>query len=354
MEPRELARSLVLRHGFNATSYQILNPGFRYWFNQDRTAVVGYTEHYGVRVVAGVPVSSHESLLDVIREFETQADREGFDVAYFAVEERAASLWRAESGRAAIVIGAQPVWSPDELTSVMREHRSLRAQLNRAANKRVRVEHWSAERAAQSAELLAVLNEWLERRGLPPLRFLVEPNTLTNLMDRHIFVALRGDTPVGFLVAAPITGRTGWLVEQNVRANPAPNGTAEALLFAAAEWMRDSGAHLITLGLSPLSQHAPPSALKPPPSVRALFTWLRIHGRRFYNFEGLDTFKAKFKPTSWEPVYAVLQRPDHTWRAFIAIGAAFGGTSVTTFGVRVITHALTQELRTFRSKASVR
>jgi phosphatidylglycerol lysyltransferase len=78
---------------------------------------------------------------------------------------------------------------------------------------------------------------------------------------------------------------------------------------------------------------------------------VKIHGRRFYNFEGLDTFKAKFKPSRWEPVYMVLQRPDHAWRALIAIGGAFGGTSVASFGLRVLHHAVSQEFRRITRRA---
>lgn len=351
MEPHERARALVLEHGWSATSYQILNPGFLHWFNPSQTAVVGYVEHHGVRVVAGVPVCAESEIGAVAAQFEEQAARDGHDVAYFAVEERTASLWRGHTDRAAIVIGAQPVWRPHALMDALRSHSSLRAQLHRAANKGVRVAEWSCDRAEHATALRHCLDEWLHRRGLPPLRFLVEPNTLPSLLDRHIFVATRGnDEVVGFLVAAPISGRHGWLIEQNVRGDAAPNGTAESLLFAAAEWMAARGDALITLGLSPLSQYAPHSGATPPRSVRALFAWLRIHGRRFYNFEGLDTFKAKFRPESWEPVYAVLRQPEHTWRALIAIGAAFGGTSVLPFAAHVVRHAVTQELARVRRR----
>lgn len=350
MDPHERARVLILEHGWNATSYQILNPGFLLWFNPDDSAVVGYVERHGVRVVAGVPVCEEAILRGVVAEFETQAARDGFDVAYFCVERRSISIWREDPTRAAIVVGAQPVWKPASLVHAMRTHASLRAQLNRASNKGLTVERWTAERAGSSSELRACLDEWLDRRGLPPLRFLVEPDTLPNLLDRHVFVALRDARAVGFLVVAPIPDRGGWLIEQNVRGHAAPNGTIEALLFAAARWMCDNDDAMVTLGLSPLSLHAPPSEVPPPRSVRALFAWIRIYGRRFYNFEGLDTFKSKFRPDEWEPVYAVVSRRERTWKGLIAIGAAFGGTSVIPFAAKVLRHAIAQELSRVRRR----
>ena len=52
----ERARSLVLKHGWNSTCFQIVNPGIEYWFGEDGESVVGYVTSKGVRVVAGAPV----------------------------------------------------------------------------------------------------------------------------------------------------------------------------------------------------------------------------------------------------------------------------------------------------------
>lgn len=48
------ARGIILTHGWNSTSYQILNPGISRWFSKD--AVVGFVTSRGVRVAAGAPV----------------------------------------------------------------------------------------------------------------------------------------------------------------------------------------------------------------------------------------------------------------------------------------------------------
>lgn len=50
------ARELVLQFGWNATAYQIINPGIALWFSASGDAVVGYVRKHGVLVVAGAPV----------------------------------------------------------------------------------------------------------------------------------------------------------------------------------------------------------------------------------------------------------------------------------------------------------
>ncbi len=53
--------------------------------------------------------------------------------------------------------------------------------------------------------------------------------------------------------------------------------------------------------------------------------WVRAHGRRFYNFGGLDAFKSKFHPHRWEPIFAISNEPRFSPHSLYAIAAAFTG-----------------------------
>ena len=64
------ARELVLAHGWNATAYQIVNPGIAHWFSARGDAVVGYMRSARTRVVAGAPVCEEPRLREVVDEFE--------------------------------------------------------------------------------------------------------------------------------------------------------------------------------------------------------------------------------------------------------------------------------------------
>lgn len=338
------ARELVLALGWNSTAYQILNPGFTLWFSRTRPAVVGYVQAPRRRVVGGAPVCAADDLADVAAEFERDARRVGSGVVYFGAEQRLDALYAGAPTHAGILLGAQPAWNPAHWAALVRARASLRAQLNRARNKGVTVALWETRRAEHDPALARCLREWLATRGLPPLHFLVEPETLDCLSDRRIFVAERGGTPVGFLVASPVPARGGWLTEQFVRGRGAPNGTAELMIDAAVCWMASAGAGYVTLGLAPLSRHAPVPAHETG-WLRLAFAWVRAHGRRFYNFDGLDAFKAKFSPEWWEPVYAVADERRFSPLSLWAIASAFtGGHPLRTImaGAR---QAAAQELR---------
>lgn len=345
------ARALVLAHGWNATAYQIVNPGIAHWFAAAGDAVVGFVRHARTRVVAGAPVCVEPRLRDVVDEFEADARRAREGVCYFGAEARLESVVRGSATHSYLPLGAQPSWHPLRWIATMEQRASLRGQVNRARNKGVVVEEWPASRSAGSPALRAVLAEWLATRGLPPLHFLVEPDTLQRLEDRRVFVAVRDGGAVGFVVTSPVPARRGWLVEQFVRGAAAPNGTIEALLRAAGEAMVAERAEYVTLGLAPLSQHGPAPA-REPLWMRTVLAWVRAHGRRFYNFEGLDRFKSKFVPERWEPVYAIAAAPRFPPRALYAIAGAFGGRSPLTLGVAALARAIGEEAQRARARLS--
>ncbi|HVK39687.1 MAG TPA: DUF2156 domain-containing protein [Candidatus Kapabacteria bacterium] len=341
-----------MRHGWNATCYQIINPGIEHWFDGEAEAVVGFVRSRGYRVVAGAPVCAPEALAGVVTRFERDAAGAGERVVYFGAEARLEALTRDDPAHSRVLLGAQPVWAPADWPMILAAHASLRAQLARARNKGVRVEEWPAARASESAELRRVLARWLRGRGLPPLHFLVEPETLDRLFDRRTLVALVGDHVVGFAVASPIPCRHGWLVEQLVRSPDAPNGTVELLVDATMRSVAPDGAGYLTLGLSPLSDRG--GRAGPQPAwLRLLLAWTREHGRRFYNFAGLDRFKAKFHPQRWEPVYAIASETRITPRAMYAIASAFSGGSPVVLVARGVLRSLVGRMRPSLSPGTV-
>ena len=317
------ARAIVLAHGWNATAYQIVNPGISHWFSKADDAVVGFVRSAGYRIVAGAPVCMVDRLASVVREFEKHSSDDGDDVCYFGAEARLESAIAESKSHSKALLGAQPAWDPAHFDPIIKAHSSLRAQLNRARNKGVTIVEYTPQQAMESHELQDVLKNWLSTRGLPPLHFLVEPDTLDRLMDRRIFVARAGEGTVAFAVLSPVPARNGWLVEQFPRLHAAPNGTIELLLSTAVRAIAESGATYVTLGLAPLARRGAVTQKDEAWWLRSILTFAAMHGKRFYNFRGLEAFKSKFRPDSWEPVYAIENSSRFSVKALIAIAGAF-------------------------------
>jgi phosphatidylglycerol lysyltransferase len=351
---RGRARELVLRFGWNATAYQILNPGIELWFSSAGDGVVGFVRSGGMVVVGGAPVCAQSRLPAVASEFHAHAHARGDKVCYFGAGGRLDDRYQADAEWSRVLLGAQPVWDPHHWPDALAKRRSLRAQFNRARNKGVSVVEWPATQAENDARLRRVLAQWLETRHLPPLHFMVEPETLSHLGDRRVFVAEREGRVVAFTVLSPVAERNGWLVEQIVRGNSASNGTAELLLDTAMRAIAASGSTYATLGLSPLSQRAGLTQPTQPLWLALVLRLVRRGGRRFYNFGGLDAFKAKFNPETWEPIYAIAEGASFPPRALYAIAGAFSGGAPIELVLRAIVRAVRNELLSSRRNATRR
>jgi len=339
------ARKLILEHGWNATAYQILNPGLALWFSATGDGVVGFVRHRRVLVVGGAPVCALERLAAISTEFVADARKRGCRVCYFGAGERLESLYANDPAWSRVLLGAQPVWDPGDWSAAVAKRASLRAQFNRARNKGVTVKEWNPHDAENNPDLRRCLEQWLATRGLPPLHFMVEPETLNRLQDRRVFVARRGaEEVIAFTVLSPVPARRGWLVEQIVRGKRAPNGTAELLIDSAMRAIGASGASYATLGLSPLSQRAGITQPHQPLWLRVALEWVRRHGARFYNFGGLDAFKSKFNPPIWEPIYAIAEGKRFPPAALDAIAGAFSGGAPIRLVLRGLLRAAREEL----------
>lgn len=317
-----------MRYGWNSTAYQILNPHIEHWIDHEHDAVVGYVRQWGWWVVAGAPVCAIEALEEVIARFEDDAAAAGCRVIYVCAAERLRTLLGGRPTHAVATLGAEPVWKPSEWDDCVRGHASIRQQLNRARNKGVTVE--ALDRGDVSNvydELRQCVDDWLKHRPLPALHFLTEPYTIDGVLtDRRLWVARRADGRIiAYLLASPVVARRGYLVEQIARRREAPNGTTELLIDAALRAMGDWQCTYVTLGLVILSTYVHERMRDNPPWLRALFGFARLHGRRFYHFDGLEHFRAKLWPDRWEPIYLITNTAHFSPAGLYAAGQTFCG-----------------------------
>src|SRR4051812_22155362 len=99
--------ALLKRHGWNTTSFQVLEPGFQYWFDGD-DACVAYVDTGKAWVAAGAPLAAFEHMHDHAQRFIDAARACGRRACFFAVEDR----FRQAVDLPIMQVGEQPVWDP--------------------------------------------------------------------------------------------------------------------------------------------------------------------------------------------------------------------------------------------------
>ena len=330
---RERALALLRRHGWNATSFQILEPGFLYWFDDqedhETEACVAYLDTGRAWVAAGAPIAGPERAPEVALRFVAAAAAQGRRACFFGTEDRFVRFATA-APFAAMRIGEQADWDPVAWNETLRGTRSLREQIRRSRAKGVTVRpfdpHLFAEPAGElRASVDRLIARWEAARPMPPMGFLVQMHLHTELAERRFFAATQGATLVGFLSMVPVFARGGWFVEDLVRSPEAPNGTAELLVDAAMRTAAAEGSRYLTLGLAPL---AGPVA----PWLRAL----RRTGSPLYDFRGVHAFKAKLRPRGWAPIFISYPRGQLGIATVYDALAAFARGGLLRFGLQTL------------------
>lgn len=317
--------ALLRRHGSHVTSFQVLEPGFSYWF--DGEACVAYFEAAGAWVAAGAPLAPAERVGEVMRRFVQAAKAQGKRARFFAIEPSV-----VPDGFEVLPIGARPEWDPREWEEGLKRHRSLREQIRRSRAKGVRVRRVEPSELIEGAPLRAAVDgliaRWVASKPMPAMGFLVDVHPYGFPEARRYFVAEQGERLVGFLAAVPIFQREGWLFEDLLRDPASPNGTPELLVDAAMRALAEEGSPLVTLGLVPLAE-VPEGWLR----------WIRDHSRWLYDFEGLRRFKAKLAPKGWSPVGLAFPKGQTQVLAVVDALQAFARGSFFRFGLRTAVHA---------------
>lgn len=322
LETREHVLALLRRHGYNATSFQVLQPGFRYWLD-GADACVAFVDTGRAWVAAGAPIAATAHLGESAARFVAAAQAAGKRAAFFGVETRFTERTELEM----LGIGEQPVWDPHRWPATLRTTRSLREQLRRAHAKGVRVRLLDPSEIDDPASAVrvaadALIQRWLKSRSIAPMGFLVALHPFSFVPERRYFVAERDGSLFGFLVMAPVYARQGWFVEDFLRDPTAPNGTVELLIHHAMSYAARDGSRYLTLGLVPLAG-----------DVNAWLSKIRDTTRSLYDFAGLRAFKEKLRPQHWDPIFVAYPRQQLELFTIFDTLEAFSRVGLLKFGV---------------------
>ncbi|TPV97223.1 MAG: DUF2156 domain-containing protein [Myxococcales bacterium FL481] len=326
----------LARFGDQAISAQVSGRrGLAYWF--DGEACVAYRVAGRTRVVAGVPLAAPPDRVAIARRFCRVAAAAGDRVVWFGVDRE--FIEAAHGGAVSVdsvAIGSEPMWS---LAAAHDRARGLDSQCRRARRKGVTVRVASADEVVAltglRGRILTLLDRWYATRPMPAMDFLVRVEPFERgAAERRFYVAERGTRLDALLIASPMPASRGWFFENIIRDPHAPNGTVESLLCFALDHARERGDAVASLGLAPLAR------LDAGGGRHRLLRWLLHTSYRrlgtLYRFRTLHTFKARMRPHRWEPRYLAVLDGRVGLSAFLAVGRAFAGGSLTRFAVALV------------------
>ncbi|WP_330646848.1 bifunctional lysylphosphatidylglycerol flippase/synthetase MprF (plasmid) [Thioclava litoralis] len=245
------------------------------------------------------PIGRADELQALVWEFHDAAYAANARPVFYSVSAGSATTW-IDMGMVAHKFGEEAVVDLRSFSLDGPERKKIRAAYARAQRDQMSFELVDGPHdPALLAELKIISDIWLrskigEEKGFSVGSF--DPAYL----DRTPIALVRHE---GRIVAFANL----WVTERKQRAaidlmrhrDDIPNGVMDFLFTALLLEFKENGHAEFSLGNAPLS------GLEARRGVRLsthLGAFLYRHGRQFYNFEGLRTFKQKFAPR-WEPVY---------------------------------------------------
>jgi lysyl-tRNA synthetase, class II len=305
-ERRARAEEIVRQWGTDTLDYFALRRDKNYFFAADGQSLIAYLYVRGTAMVAADPIGPPGSEARTLDEFLAFCAERGWRVAFFAVREADAGLYR-ERGMHPVYLGDEAILRLDTFSLEGAERKAVRA-----AVKHVEKGHTFeliAENEA-SPELVAELNEISEewRKGAPERGFTMELGEDVEGTNPDFVLAIARDRHTekveGFLRFVPVFGEEpGYSLDLMRRRLDSTNGMTEFLIARAAQTLGARGFKRLSLnfaawgrlldsaedaGLSGRLQRLMAKGLNP-----------------FFQIQSLRDFNAKFGP-EWVPRSCVI------------------------------------------------
>lgn len=304
------------RFGDRSSSFMTLYPGFRSFRadpggkgGQDGVAgQIRFAETRGAWVAGTEPLAPQSSRAGLFERFDAEAASRGKHPIMTPVTERL-SRELVERGYHRIQVGSEPVFelrryfdpAGDQPLDLFPHARAL---LKRGY--RVREIPSGSLDASLRGQLDGLVEAWKSGRATVPLSFLNQIDPWRHGEHKKLFVVEQGRKALAFLSAVPIFARNGYFFADYIRAPGSKAGTVELLFIEAMRALHDQGCGEVRLGMCPLARLEPAYARSMRERLSTRVLGLVFRFSRFpMSFRSIFEFKAKFRPTSWEPLFLV-------------------------------------------------
>ena len=251
-DARERARATVREWGADTLAYFALRRDKSYFFSRDGRSLVAYAYVRGYAMVAADPIGPPADRGRVLDEFLAHCRVQGWGVAFLAVRESDAPLYR-DRGMHAIYLGDEAILRCDTFTLEGKPMKPVRDAVRRVGS------HHTFELIRESdagARLVAQLNEisaaW--RQGSDERGFTMELGEDVAGLDPDFLIAVARDAagePAGFLRFVPAYGEDlGYSLDLMRRRPDSANGLTEFLIASAALELGRRGVRRLSLNFA--------------------------------------------------------------------------------------------------------
>lgn len=337
---RMRARTLLAAYGAPPLAYFNLLRDKQYLFDSDPEPAwcIGYRLVGRHAVALGDPLGDPRRADDAVRAFLLMCRERDWAPVFYQVTGRCLDIFRA-SRLHAFKVGEDAVVDVTNFSLRGKAFQDLRTAINKMTKSGILFEELPTTGPTDEnalTQLAAITEEWLaahkgaeknfamgafgpDTELFHDSRFFLARDSATNMVLAFVsFVPIYGgeETPAvanhvstgdaangeGTVSASPF--RRGYGLDLMRRRSSSPNGIVDFLIVSALLQFQQEGEQVLSLGLSPLAGSCEDDPAGEPEIFDKARELMFERFNRFYNFKGLNAFKAKFAP-GWEPRYLV-------------------------------------------------
>lgn len=299
------AQQLLRQGSGDHISWMTQWAGNRYWFHAD--SYVAYRFKHGVALTLGQPVTAiGVDPQTVAAEFEVYASTQGWQVAWYSVNEEFA-LGRKQAGFKLQQVAEEAILDTTQSEFKGKKFQNIRTARNNANKQGIysRWVLWSELDMVEKEQIIALSEEWLSQKSLPEMGFTL--GTVAELSDSETKLLLAYDqegTLHGVTSWLPVyqEGQViGYTLDFMRRSTHGFKAVIEFLISEAVLVAQAEGKQWISLSGAPLATPQP----EHPNFLESTLEFIARSIEPLYGFRSLAASKNKFQPEhgSWYLCY---------------------------------------------------
>lgn len=300
------AENLVQQKGNSALDYFKTYPDKFIYFNENRTAFISFkiTRHFAL-VLEDPVAESLEQKLDMIKDFETRCEENGFIAAYYRVPEESLSFYKS-IGKKSIPVGEEAILNLENFTIDGGKMKTTRSAINRLSGEGFIFKVYKGpQKEGLLQKLQTVSDHWLQELNQKEVAFtqgvfdkqILKHQTILTIEDEE-------EKIYAFLNLVPDYAPGEATYDMIRKETDAPNGILDMLLAKTFLYLKEEGYSSVNMGLAPLSGIDGVDVTQK--TIKYAYNHLKI----FAQFKGLRRYKEKFFPT-WKKKYLIYSHHYH-------------------------------------------
>lgn len=302
LSERQKAKLLVEQYGNSSLARFTLFDDKAYYFSPSGKSVIAYVDKGRGAIALGDPIGVPEDCPEAIRGFQEFCDRNDWHPAFYQTLPDNLEVYQS-LGFQVLQIGEEAIVDLKNFTLQGKANQKLRNYSNRLNKEGYRVEFYHPPIQDKLLnQLQEISDEWLQMSKGAEKHFSVGWFDKNYLRECPIAAV---HTPEGKISAfANIVSeycRNEITIDLMRRRTEVERGTMEFLFISMFSYFQKQGYDDFNLGLVALSGVGESHSS---PRLEKALNYLYEHLNKFYNFQGLHTFKEKFHP-QWQPRYLI-------------------------------------------------